>query len=152
MVFYAGILSVLTILNLFRQYLTSLLYCFNAFFVKYLYKMSCTCSSTCRGWIQSHLPEASWKDNVEPESLVLAADSMVCVGGHGLPGNSACCLKVTLAAHEKHRIEVNELLTCSPSDSSSYCRKEVFQPQSAVSPTHAGLVHMSKAWLLAVLN
>lgn len=101
MVFYAGILSVLTILNLFRQYLTSLLYCFNAFFVKYLYKMSCTCSSTCRGWIQSHLPEASWKDNVEPESLVLAADSMVCVGGHGLPGNSACCLKVTLAAHEK---------------------------------------------------
>lgn len=114
MVFYAGILSVLTILNLFREYLTSLLYCFNVLFVKYLYKMSCIYNSTHRGWIQSHLSEALWKENVEPGSLVLAIDSMVCVGGHGLPENSAHCVKVTLAAHEKHRIVLNELFTCSP--------------------------------------
>lgn len=63
--------------------------------------MSCTCSSTHGGWIQSCLPEALWKENVEPGSLVLAIDSMVCVGGHGLPENSAHCVKVTLAAHEK---------------------------------------------------
>lgn len=133
MVFYAGILCVLTILNLFREYLTSLLCCFNAFFVKYLYKMGCTCSSTHRGWVQSQLPEALWKGNVEPGSLVLAVDSMVCVGEHGLPENSACCLKVTLAAHEKHRIELKKLFTCSPC--SSYCRKEAVQPVCSVTHT-----------------
>lgn len=107
--------------------------------------MSCTCTSTHRGWIQPHLPEALWKEDVEPGSLVLAIDSMVCVRGLGLPENSACCVKVTLAAYEKHRIELNELFTCSACNSSSYCRK-AFQPQSAASPTHGGLVPVSKAW------
>lgn len=59
--FSAGILRLLTILNLFWGYLTSLLYCFNAFFMKYLYKMNCISSTTHRDWIQPCLPEASWE-------------------------------------------------------------------------------------------
>lgn len=64
---------------------------------------------------------------------------------HAIHENATCFLKLSLAAHEDNRIELNEPFTCSLCNSNACARKGgMLVVVCGVSPAHADLMQISR--------